>query len=135
MVTTTVRMGDWLQEQANRGHLLRSQVEAARLWASDLAELGTELRSTRVTREVRGGAADDIMRVATARRVAQAEAKLGGKGGPVYAAVHVVAVEGGSAGDVATRLEMRTTSAMDLIRWGLGQLVGVYQIRERRLTG
>lgn len=132
----TVRMGDWLQEQANRGHLLRSQVEAAQLWASDLAELGSDLRSNPTTREVRGDRPADVMRVAVTRRVAQAEAGLMRRVGMTgFRATHKVAVEGGTAGEAAEELGIRTTSAMDLIRVGLAELAVVYQLREQRLTG
>jgi DNA-directed RNA polymerase specialized sigma24 family protein len=129
-------MSDWLQEQAARGHLLRSQVAAGQLWASDLAELGADLRSNPTTREVRGERKEDVMRLAVSRRVAQAEAGLMRRVGVTgYRATHMVAVQGGTAGEAAQELGIRTTSAMDLIRVGLAELAVVYQLSEQRLTG
>lgn len=127
-------MGDWLQEQARRTYLTKAQVKAARLWASDLAELETSLRSNPLGREVRGCGPDDIMRVAARRRVGAAETKLGGAGSVFYRVAYAVAVSGRTSGEIAGELMIRTTSAMDLVRLALSDLVLVYQLSEQRLT-
>ena len=132
---TGVTGGDWLQEQRRRGHLAWHMVEAARLWASDLMEIHCELRSNRPDREFRSQAPADIMRVALSRRLADAERRLGGEASPIYQAVYEVAVVGGTAGEVAAKFEIRTTSAMDLVRLGLASLAVAYGVRERLLTG
>lgn len=136
---------NWLQTQGRRGHLTFAEVEGARLWASDVAELSKGI-PLRQPGQAAGGVGDDVMRIAVRRRVAQVERRLGGTASPTYRVAWWVAVEGHTAGEAAGLLgeRVRTTTAMDLLRLALQEVALVYGLvrvgkalptGERRLTG
>lgn len=128
-------MSERLREMMRRGgRILASEVEAARLWASDLRELGCDVRCGRMDAVGKGQGTVDIMRVAIRRRVAAAEAALHGSGSPMYLVAMTVLVEDRTVGEAAAKLDIRTTSATDLLYMAARALARVYQMREQRLT-
>lgn len=122
-------MSDWLREQVRRQHLLSHQAEAARLWASDVAELGRTVPIVGYGRPVEAhGVQDDVMRIKLRERVRDVEQRLGGASSPSHLTAWSVAIEGRTAGEAASLLGVRTTTAMDLLWMALEVVAVVYGI-------